>query len=168
MLIFDFDQTLVDTSSLAHLRRSRNWAAVGTGMRRLEPYPGISGLINDLHSLNQRIAIVTSSPDMVARGFVQRYKWPIETVVGYHQMRGRQKPDPYGLNLALQACVADPTASYHVGDRAQDTQASRGAGIIAIGAGWGSEELDLLIESQPDHLFTLVDELSSFLVEALG
>ena len=137
-------------------------------MRRLEPYPGIIDLLDKLRGLEQRMAIVTSSPDMVAREFAQRHQWVIELVVGYHQMRSRQKPDPYGLNLALQHCGADAASSYHVGDRAQDTQASHAAGVIAIGAGWGSEEIDLLGESSPDYLFMSVDELSSFLVDALG
>ena len=137
-------------------------------MRSIEPYPGITELLEKLHALQQRMSIVTSSPDMLAREFAQRHQWTIEVVVGFHQMRRRQKPDPHGLNLALQHGGADAAASYHVGDRAQDTQASRAAGVIAIGAGWGSEEIDLLIESRPDHLFMSVDELSTFLVEDLG
>ncbi len=168
MLIFDFDQTLVDTSSVAHLRKARNWSAVRARMRHLEPYPGVTALLGRLRALEQQVAIVTSSPDMVAREFARRHQWPIELVVGYHQMRGRQKPDPYGLNMALQHCGADAASSYHVGDRAQDTQASHAAGMIAIGAGWGSEEIDLLRESSPGYLFMSVDELSTFLVDALG
>ena len=167
MLIFDFDQTLVDTSSVAHLRKARKWSAVSARMRRLEPYPGVTELLGKMRALEQRMAIVTSSPDMLAREFAQRHQWLVELVIGYHQMRNRQKPDPYGLNMALQHCDADAAISYHVGDRAQDTQASRAAGVVAIGAGWGSEEIDLLIESSPDYLFMSVDELSTFLVETL-
>lgn len=168
MLIFDFDQTLVDTRAVASLRQARDWPTVRVRMRTLEPYPGITELLVKLHALEQPLAIVTSSPDMMVREFAQQHQWPIETVIGYHQMRRRQKPDPYGLNLALQACDAEAATSYHVGDRAQDTQASRGANVIAVGAGWGSEEIDQLIESSPDHLFTSVEELSVFLLERMG
>ena len=167
MMIFDFDQTMVDTSAVAPLRQAREWSTVRARMRALEPYPGITELLLKLHALEHPVAIVTSSPDMVVKEYVQRQRWPIETVIGYHQMRRRQKPDPYGLNLALQSCGADASTSYHVGDRAQDTQASRGAGVVAIGAGWGTEEIDLLIESGPDHLFMSVDELSKFLFQTL-
>ena len=168
MLIFDFDQTLVDTSSAAHLRKALKWSAVMAHMRGLEPYLGITELLTELHDLGQPLAIVTSSPDMVAREYAQRHQWPFEFIVGYHQMRGRQKPNPYGLNLALQQFGADAATSYHVGDTEQDTQASRAAGTIALGAGWDSHELDLLRDSLPDHVFMSVDALSTFLLEVLG
>ena len=168
MLIFDFDQTLVDTSSVAHVRRALKWSTVMANMRALEPYPGVTELLAELRSLGQSLAIVTSSPDMVAREYAQRHQWPVEFVVGYHQMRGRQKPNPYGLNLALQQFGADAATSYHVGDTEQDTRASRAAGTITLGAGWDSHELDLLRDSHPDHLFMSVDALCTFLLGALG
>ena len=42
-----------------------------------------------------------------------------------------------GFGLGLQHCEATASTSYHLGDKAQDTQASRGAGVIAVGAGSG-------------------------------
>ena len=168
MLIFDFDQTLADTRQAAPLRQERNWSCVRAVMRNVVPYPGITGLLGELHALGQPLAILTSSPDMVAKEFVQRHNWPIETILGYHQMGRRQKPDPYGINLALRQHGADAGTSYHVGDREQDTLASRAAGVIAIGAGWGSEEVDRLRASQPDQLFMSVEELRDYLLEVLG
>ena len=168
MLIFDFDQTLVDSREAAPFRRARNWSQVRSVMRGLEPYPGITELLGDLNDLGQPLAILTSSPNMVAQDFAQRHGWPIETILGYHQMGRLQKPDPYGINLALRQHSVDASSSFHVGDREQDTLASRGAGVVAIGAGWGSEELDKLKASQPDHLFMSVDQLRLFLLTELG
>ena len=168
MLIFDFDQTLADTRQAAPLRQARNWSRVRAVMRNVEPYPGITGLLGELHAFGQPLAILTSSPDMVAKEFVQRHNWPIETILGYHQMGKRQKPDPHGINLALRQHGADAGTSYHVGDREQDTLASRAAGVIAIGAGWGSEEVDRLRASQPEQLFMSVEELRDFLLDVLG
>ena len=70
MLIFDFDQTLADTRQAAPLRRARNWSCVRAVMRNVVPYPGITGLLGELHALGQPLAILTSSPDMVAKEFV--------------------------------------------------------------------------------------------------
>ena len=78
MLIFDFDQTLVDTREATPFRRTRNWTRVRTIMRGLEPYPGITGLLGELHTLGQPMAILTTSPDMVAREFSERHQWPIK------------------------------------------------------------------------------------------
>ena len=162
MIIFDFDQTLVDTSSLAALRKERKWSEVNRRMEHLKPYHGVSELVGELRLCEQRLAIVTTSPSMVAEAFVKRNDWPIETVVGYHQM-SRRKPDPQGLQIALDRCKADASTSFHVGDGPEDTEASRRGGLVAIGAGWGCEDVGLLEESAPDYLFMSVDELRLFL-----
>ena len=167
MVIFDFDQTLVDTSSLAHLRRARRWNEVNRRARNLSPYPGVTEMLDDLRSWNEDLAIVTSSPSMVAEAFVARYGWPIDTVLGYHQVSHR-KPDPEGLLIALDRCDAEASDSFHVGDRPEDTHASRRAAVVAIGAGWGSEDVVALKESNPDHLFTTVAQLREFFEETVG
>ena len=167
MVIFDFDQTLVDTSSLALLRSARKWSEVNRRARSLSPYPGITELLGELRAWDQRIAIVTTSPSMVAEGFVARYHWPVDTIIGYHQV-SRRKPDPQGLMVALEHCNAEASMSFHVGDRPEDTVASREAGVVSIGAGWGSEDIRQLRESRPDHLFMLIDELSTFFKSVLG
>ena len=166
MVIFDFDQTLVDTSSLASLRTARRWSEVNMRARSLSPYPdpGIAELLGDLAAWNQSLAIVTSSPSMVAEGFVSRYDWPIDTVVGYHQV-SRRKPHPEGLLVALQRGEADAATSFHVGDRPEDTEASHRAGLVAIGAGWGSEDVAGLRQSNPDHLFMSIAKVHLFFEE---
>jgi beta-phosphoglucomutase-like phosphatase (HAD superfamily) len=93
MVIFDFDQTLVDTSPVEHLRAARNWKAVMAQATKLKVYDGVHELLKELHEVGERLAIVTKSPDMVARAFIREHKWPIDIVLGYHQVRAR-KPDP--------------------------------------------------------------------------
>ncbi len=166
MIIFDFDQTLVDTSSVEHLRRARRWREVNARADALSPYPGITELIVSLHELHHDLAILTTSPSMVPESFVRRYSWPIELVIGYHQV-SRLKPDPEGLFIALEHYEADAGSSFHVGDKADDTRASHSAGVVSIGAGWGAEDLDSLRASEPDHLFMSVAELNEFLHESL-
>ena len=167
MVIFDFDQTLVDTSSLASLRTSRRWSEVNRRAKSLSPYPGISELLQGLAEWNQSIAIVTTSPSMVAEGFAARHGWPIDSVIGFHQV-SRRKPDPEGLLLALDRSNAEASTSFHVGDRPEDTVASNRAGVVAIGAGWGCEDTEQLRESCPDYLFMSINELHEFLAEAVG
>ncbi|NKL24238.1 HAD hydrolase-like protein [Rhizobium leguminosarum] len=100
MVIFDFDQTLVDTSSVEHLRAARNWKAVMAQASKLPVYDGINELIQELHNAGQTIAIVTKSPDMVPKAFIKAHGWPIDIVVGYHHVKNR-KPHPEGLLLAM-------------------------------------------------------------------
>ena len=167
MVIFDFDQTLVDTSPLEHLRRPGRWGTFNQEARVLEPYEGVSELLVELSVAGQQLGIVTSSPDMVPRGFIARYASPVDCVVGYHDVRQR-KPHPVGLQLALERCGATSAGSYHVGDRAQDTEAARRASVSAVGAGWDTHELELLRGSSPDVICMSVAELRTFLMTAIA
>lgn len=162
MIIFDFDQTLVDTQPVEHLRTARNWKAVMAKARDLKVYDGIHDLLQALHAQGQKLAIVTKSPDMVAKAFILEHKWPIDIVVGYHQVRHR-KPHPEGLLLAMEQGDARPGETFHIGDQAQDTEASRAAGVVAIGSAWGITDLSDLAASKPDHLFRTIAELAEFL-----
>lgn len=162
MIIFDFDQTLVDTSSVEHLRAVRNWKGVMAKAATLPIYPGIHDLLKALHASGKTLAIVTKSPDMVPKYFIRQHHWPIDIVVGYHDVK-RRKPDPEGLLLAMTRAGTTPDQTLHVGDQAQDTEAARAAGVMAIGVTWGSADQGELIASAPDHLFHTIAELTEFL-----
>lgn len=162
MIIFDFDQTLVDTQPVEHLRSAGNWKGVMARVAQLEVYDGINALLGSLKERGHKLAIVTKSPDMVPKAFIRQYDWPVDIVVGYHQVTQR-KPHPAGLLLAMKLAAAEPGQSFHVGDQAQDTEASRAAGVIAIGSGWGIADVAELKASRPDHLFMSVSELAAYL-----
>lgn len=166
MIIFDFDQTLVDTSPVEALRAARKWGAVMAQAPRLEVYDGINELLREMHGLGQTLSIVTKSPDMVARAFIKQHGWPIDIVVGYHQVRNR-KPDPEGLRLAMKQAGAEPATTFHVGDQPEDTAASRAADVVALGSAWGLTDTEALRASAPDHLFHSVADLRGFLLGAV-
>lgn len=162
MIIFDFDQTLVDTSPVEHLRRARRWGDVMRRAPSLEIYPGIPDLLNELQDVGETVAIVTKSPSMVAKSFIERHHWAIDILVGYHDVR-RVKPDPEGLLIAMERAGARPDDTLHVGDQPQDTEAARAAGVTAIGSAWGIEDLTALRLSRPDEIFESVAEFRRYL-----
>jgi HAD superfamily hydrolase (TIGR01549 family) len=167
MVIFDFDQTLVDTSSVEQLRSARNWKGVMAQASKLPVYGGITELLQELHKSGQTIAIVTKSPDMVPKAFVKAHGWPIDIVVGYHHVKNR-KPHPEGLLLAMSKAQANPSDTFHVGDQPQDTEASRGANVIALGSAWGCMDTADLHASKPDAVFASVSELRTYFEAKLG
>jgi HAD superfamily hydrolase (TIGR01549 family) len=167
MIIFDFDQTLVDTRPVEALRAARKWKDVMARASKLTIYEGITDLLAELHHRSQALAIVTKSPDMVARAFIRQYKWPIDIVIGYHQVRN-PKPDPEGLLLAMSKAGSTPDDTFHVGDQPEDTAASRAANVVALGAAWGLTDINPLKVSAPDHLFVSVADLRNFLRSTLG
>jgi phosphoglycolate phosphatase-like HAD superfamily hydrolase len=101
---------------------------------------------------------------MVARALIKQHKWPIDIVIGYHQVK-RRKPDPEGLVLAMAKASESPETTFHVGDEPEDTVASRAAHIVPLGAGWGLDDVQALEASKPDHLFLSVAELRDFLLK---
>lgn len=164
MIIFDFDLTLVNTQPVQKLRTQRKWKEVMAQAGELEVYSGINELLKELVAGNQTLAIVTNSPDMIPHHFIRQYEWPIEIVLGYHQV-SRKKPDPEGILLAMKMAGANPDNTFHVGDQPEDTQASRAANVTAIGAGWGLVDTQHLEMSAPDYFFASISELRNFLLE---
>lgn len=166
MVIFDFDQTLVDTSPVEALRAARRWRDVMAQAPKLVVYDGVGELLAALHEKRQPLAIVTKSPDMVPKAFIKQHEWPIDIVVGYHQVT-RRKPDPEGLLLAMKQAGAGPADTFHVGDQPEDTEASRAAKVTAIGSAWGLVDVAALEASKPDRIFKSASELRAFLLKSI-
>lgn len=162
MVIFDFDQTLVDTSPVAHLRRPGGWSKVMAAAPQLVIYDGVHELLAALHAAGRPTAILTHSPDMVPKRFIEQHNWPISTVIGYHQLKQR-KPHPDGILQAMAKAGVKPRDVVHVGDAAHDTAAARAAGVVSVGAAWGIDDVSELRASKPDYLFTEIAELRNFL-----
>ncbi|WP_322418085.1 HAD hydrolase-like protein [Mesorhizobium huakuii] len=167
MIIFDFDQTLVDTSPVEHLRAARNWKAVMAQAPKLPVYGGITELLKELHAAGQTIAIVTKSPDMVPRAFIKEHAWPIEIVVGYHDVKNR-KPHPEGLLLAMSKVGAKPEILFTLAIRRR-TPRPRGEPASSRWARHGAPSTCQLWKLRnQDAIFSSVDELRDYLKKKLA
>ncbi len=162
MLLFDFDQVLVDTEPISYLRRARDWSTYRREVTKLHPCDGINALILTAAELGHMMAIVTQSPSFVPKIFVRKERWPIDIVVGWHDFR-RRKPHPLCLQQAMKRAQAQPKACYHIGDLPADTAASKNAGVYSIGAGWAAIDPAALRRSQPDYYFETVEQLHRFI-----
>ena len=162
LLLFDFDQVLVDTERYRHIRESRRWDQYWRLISELDPCKGIGQLIHSTQTLGYSMAIVTQSPGFVPKSFAKKQNWPIKNIVGWHDYK-RRKPDPYCLQVAMQRSMAKPGDSFHIGDLPSDTEASRRAGVKSIGAGWAAADKKALRRSNPDYYFNTVEELHDFI-----
>jgi HAD superfamily phosphatase len=87
------------------------------------------------------LALVTGRQEPEARWTLERFGWDrlFPVVVGMESQSGREKPDPYGLELALRALgerngkTIEPSRSVYAGDTVDDMKAARAAGIRAVG-----------------------------------
>ena len=76
-VILDLDQTLVDSSHVASLRRSRKWPEVYQVIPSILPYDGINEILSDLTGEGIRLAIVTSSPRPYCERVIKHNGWSI-------------------------------------------------------------------------------------------
>lgn len=142
-VIFDLDDTLVDTSELLTLRKARRWSDCYRNLQKTHIYPGILEVIstlvdNGIPNNGIPIGIVTTSISDYAERVLKHHGIPYDALVAYHDCRGRQKPNPDPVLLCLNRLNCTPIGSLGIGDAANDAQAYVRAEITAWGAGWSS------------------------------
>lgn len=158
-VIFDLDQTLIDTSCADQDRKNRDWQTVYNKIPRMKMYPGISELIEFLNRSSIPYAIVTKSPKIYAEKVVRFFHISPTFIIGYFEVNKR-KPDPEALHLVMKLFNHKrPSEVLHVGDDVCDIIASRAAGMVTIGAWWGLKDKCELESMKPDFLVSDPREL---------
>lgn len=71
-IIFDLDQTLVDSLCIEHLRRSRQWTIVYQKIPTILAYDGINEILSITRDRGIKLAIVSSSPSRYVQRVVQQ------------------------------------------------------------------------------------------------
>lgn len=153
-IIFDLDQTLIDTSSLKEFRDNRDWRNVYLNIKKTEIYDGMVELLEYLELNNIGISIVTSSPRKYCEKIlkVHNLSSKIQTIVAYNDVK-KCKPDSEPIlkviNLLNNTSIDE---ILHIGDLPSDTKAAKAAKIISIGSLWGCVDKKSLSDSSPDYL----------------
>ncbi|MDX1529970.1 MAG: TIGR01548 family HAD-type hydrolase [Rhodothermales bacterium] len=92
-------------------------------------------------SAEGELALVTGRPEADARWTLERFGWSrfFPVVVAMEQQGGREKPDPFPLELALRLLAEragqplEPRQAVYAGDTVDDVRAARAAGLRAVG-----------------------------------
>jgi len=164
MVIFDLDQTLIDSRIAGPERQARNWSGVYKLIPHFTVYDGVLELLCGLRDRGVPHTIVTSTPRPYCEKVVDHWGFeiPRNLMVCYHDTRAH-KPSPEPILLGLQKLGARSGEGAHVGDDEKDTPAAKAAGVTAIGALWGAVDAEGLSASSPDQLFQTVGELEQYL-----
>ena len=143
-------------------------------LRMIEVFPGIRDLLERLSNADRPMALVTSIPDRsLVKAVLERVqviRW-FKTLVTGEDVE-RLKPDPEGVQLALQGLSLSRNHVLMVGDSAADIQAGRKAGVVTGAALWGLKDLrdlwgPLASRAGPDFEFQTVAELDRFLFRGM-
>jgi len=143
LILFDLDQTLVDSRPVAALRRQRRWNAVYKEIFRLRAYDGVGALWNALGERGDVLGIVTSSPRPYCERVLDHFGLDPHVTVCYHDTE-YHKPNPAPLVKATERAELFAGRGFYIGDKVDDMKAAAAAEMTGIGAAWGSEDPVLL------------------------
>lgn len=158
-VIFDLDQTLVDTSKLAPLRDKGQWREISNKIHESILYEEIKKILEHISSQNINIAIVTSSPSSYAKQVLKYFDLKFDYLIGYHDVR-KIKPDPEPMLKVLNHFNLNSSEVISFGDRDIDIKSSNAANIKSIACCWGNSKCELLKNSNP---FDIIYDTKSIL-----
>ena len=162
ILIFDLDQTLVDSNIALEDRTKRNWGKVYNLIPKMTVFPYINEIIFYLNQKMVQTALVSSSPKDYCNRVLSQFNWNFDVVVGYHDTQSHKpNPDPY--LKALDSFQIKDHLIYTIGDDVKDIEASKRAGLLSIGCSWGTVSDVDLRRSNPNYFFSEPKQLFDFL-----
>lgn len=152
-IIFDLDQTIIDSTIAAQLRKDRQWQRVYTTIPKFKIYEGMLDVLQFTCDNNIKTVIVSTSPRTYCEKVVGHIKMKCDHIVGYHDA-SPIKPHPAPMLKALELLKMKSNKVISIGDRAIDIQSAQKAGIATVGCLWGSDEKEILKNSKPDYLIS--------------
>jgi len=127
-IIWDLDDTLVDTAPLRIMRNARRWSQVYENLHLSAPIPSAMRIVRAAHEKGIPQSIATNSPSAYAQRLVRYHDIPIAAIVAYHDVRGH-KPAPDALLLAAKRMGISPHECTYIGNDDIDETAAARAGM---------------------------------------
>ncbi|MGC4020983.1 MAG: NIF family HAD-type phosphatase [Cyclobacteriaceae bacterium] len=148
-VIFDLDQTLIDSKIAEKERKNGNWKTVYSLIPKFKVYDGIKETIHFLKDREIQIAIVSTSPRSYCQKVLSGWDLFHNHIIAYHDTT-KKKPFPDPMLKALELMKEKSSEVISFGDRLIDLESSRSAQIKCIGCTWDSN--DDLSSFKPDFL----------------
>ena len=139
---------------------NRNWK------NRTRPYKGIVELVDKLHSLYIRLAILSNKPhdstEIAVRELLPFEKFDI--VLGHRPGRP-PKPDPEGAIEIAEHFQIPPESFLYLGDTDVDMKTAVAAGMYPVGVLWGFRKAEELTENGAKVLISKPGELMDLVID---
>jgi len=143
-IVFDLDDTLLDTSALRMARSQRDWVDVKARLDRVQPFrtraSGISveSIPARLRASSVKVGMVTHAPRWYVEALLGRFKIPVDAMITGSD-RYPPKPDPTSLQQIASELGVEVTELAYVGDEGIDVAAATAAGAVSVGACWSAQ-----------------------------
>lgn len=161
-IIFDLDETLIDTTALKQYRDSRDWQTCYSNLHTTTLYEDTKKLINQCSSKDYKIGIVTMSPRPYAERLLSYHGIPYDALIAYRDVINK-KPDPEPMIKCAEKLRLQNHELITVGDDIRDIISSKRAGIDAVGVNWGVGNKESLVSVGALQVFDNCKELINFL-----
>lgn len=157
-VIFDLDQTLIDSSLAESYRNNYKWDKVYELIPQFRIYDGMEKVFEFLKNNKIPTCIVTSSPSNYCIKVINHWSLPSLPPVCYHSTVNK-KPHPEPILMAIQKLGVNKSKILSVGDRTVDIIASNAAGVKSVACTWGAHSEELLRQQKPSFIITKPQEL---------
>lgn len=166
-IIFDLDQTLVDSTIAKNLRTERNWNEVYKAITQFNLYSGVLDVLQDLNARHIPTAIVTSSPRPYCIRVIDQFSLPINYTVCFHDTK-KHKPDPDPILLAVKKMNNTSFPILSFGDEQKDIIASNNANVISVACTWDADDIPKLLSASPKHICNTVLDMQHLISTYFG
>lgn len=134
-VLFDLDDTLVETAAIKPLRYQRRWSEVYASYHLTSVEPGVRRLLAKLDG-RARTGVVTMAQRRYAETILSYHAIDVPILVAYGDVPRREmKPHPRPILLAAGMVGARPERVVYIGDEPRDVVAATRAGVTAIAFG---------------------------------
>lgn len=156
-IIFDLDDTIINTSEIKHLRR-HPWSECYSRI------PSNTYLLLNQSLLNKKflVGIVTNSPRPYATRVLSHHNFSFDDLICYHDCT-RRKPHPDPMILSATRLGINPQEVIAIGDHKNDILAAKSADMTTIGVTWGESTREELTLAGSDYLVEDINQLINLL-----
>lgn len=136
LVIFDFDLTLFDSSSIKQFMDNRQWHKVYNNIPNCNFYPNALELIKTLLVKDIKVAIVSNSPRSYLKKVLHFHNLAVDYIVCYHDVV-KPKPNKEGIEQVLSKFNINKKDAIYIGDNNIDFNTAKNADIKFLGVEWG-------------------------------
>ena len=133
-----------DHAALTQTYKDAFFSMRGAGRVEEPLFDGIVELLDELDGDDWLLGVATGKSDRGLRHCLERHGLGGRFVTLQTADRNPSKPHPAMALAAMADAGAEPRHTIFVGDTGWDMGCARGAGVGAIGAGWGYHDVDEL------------------------
>ena len=153
-----------DHAALTQTYKDAFFAMRGAGRVEEPLFDGILDLLDALEGDEWLLGVATGKSDRGLRHCLESHGLGGRFVTLQTADRNPSKPHPAMALAAMAEAGAEPGQTVFIGDTGWDMGCARGAGVGAIGAGWGYHEVDELtaegahgVAMSPNEVVALAD-----------